>query len=98
MKNKEFMMLQLFADGDNNDMTARSFQLEFKNLLQAVFKKTAYFADFFGGELEALDGVRENETAFYVKTSDIPVTVGTGYDKTATKAFGTGTGSSSRFG
>ena len=49
MKNKEFMMLQLFADGDNNDMTARSFQLEFKNLLQAVFKKTAYFADFFGG-------------------------------------------------
>ena len=59
MKNKEFMMLQLFADGDNNDMTARSFQLEFKNLLQAVFKKTAYFADFFGGELEALEGVRE---------------------------------------
>lgn len=25
MKNKEFMMLQLFADGDNNDMTARRF-------------------------------------------------------------------------
>ena len=42
--------------------------------------------------------MRENETAFYVKTSDIPVTVGTGYDKAATKAFGTGTGSSSRFG
>lgn len=98
MKNKEFMMLQLFAAGDNNDMPARSYQLEFKSLLQAVFKKTAYFADFFGGEIEALDGVRENETAFYVKTSDIPVAVGNGYDKAATKAFGTGTGNSSRFG
>lgn len=98
MKNREFMMLQLFAAGDNNDMPVRSYQLEFKSLLQAVFKKMSYFADFFGGELEALDGVRENETAFYVKTSDIPVVVGTGYDKTKTKAFGTGTGNSSRFG
>ncbi len=41
MKNKEFMMLQLFADGDNNDMTARSFQLEFKNLLQAKRRRMA---------------------------------------------------------
>lgn len=98
MKNKEFMMLQLFATGDNNDMPVRSYQLEFKSLLEVVFKKMSYFADFFVGELEVLDGVRENETAFYVKTSDIPVVVGTGYDKTATKAFETGTGNSSRFG
>ena len=98
MKNKEFMMLQLFAAGDNNDMPVRSYQLEFKSLLEVVFKKMSYFADFFVGELEVLDGVRENETAFYVKTSDIPVVVGTGYDKTATKAFETGTGNSSRFG
>lgn len=90
--------LQLFAAGDNNDLAARSYQLEFKRLLQAVFKKQSYFADFFGGGIEALDGVQENETAFYVKTSDIPVVVGTGYDKTATKAFGTGTANSSRFG
>lgn len=98
MKNKEFMMLQLFAAGDNNNLPVKSYQLEFKNLLQAVFRKMSYFSDFFGGGIEALDGVRENETAFYVKTSDIPVVVGTGYDKTATKAFKTGTGNSSRFG
>ena len=49
MKNKEFMMLQLFAAGDNNDMPVRSYQLEFKRLLKAVFKKMSYFADFFGG-------------------------------------------------
>ena len=89
MKNKEviklMLNLQLFASGDNNDMPARSYQLEFKNLLQAVFRKMSYFSDFFGGEIEALDGVQENETAFYVKTSDIPVVVGTSYDKTATK-------------
>lgn len=98
MKNKEFMMLQLFAAGDNNNLPVKSYQLEFKNLLQAVFGKMSYFSDFFGGGIEALDGVRENETAFYVKTSDIPVVVGTGYDKTATKGFKTGTGNSSRFG
>ena len=95
MKN---MNLQLFTAGENNDLPARNYQLEFKNLLQAVFAKESYFADFFGGAIEALDGVQENETAFYVKTSDIPVVTGTAYDKTATKAFGTGTGSSSRFG
>lgn len=90
--------LQMFAAGDNNDLPARSYQLEFKRLLQAVFKKQSYFADFFGGSIEAMDGIQENETAFYVKTSDIPCVCGTGYDKTATKAFGTGTGNSSRFG
>ena len=90
--------LQLFAAGDNNDLPARSYQLEFKRLLQAVFKKQSYFADFFGGSIEAMDGIQENETAFYVKTSDIPCVCGTSYDKTATKAFGTGTGNSSRFG
>lgn len=92
------MNLQMFAAGENNDLAARSYQLEFRKLLQAVFKKQSYFADFFGGGIEALDGVQENETAFYVKTSNIPVVVGTAYDKDANTAFGTDTGSSSRFG
>lgn len=101
MKNrlvKALVDLQLFVEGDSNGLGARSYQMEFKKLLQAVFKKQSYFADFFGGELEALDGVQENETAFYVKTSDIPVVVGEGYSKDANAAFGTGTGKSSRFG
>lgn len=51
MKNREFMMLQLFAAGDNNDMPVRSYQLEFKSLLQAVFKKMSYFADFSAANL-----------------------------------------------
>lgn len=90
--------LQLFADGNNNDLSARDYQLEFKELLQAVFGAQSYFGDFFGGGLEAMDGVQENEHAFYVKTSDIPVAVGTAYDTGANVAFGTGTGATSRFG
>lgn len=90
--------IQMFAAGENNDQAVRQYQLEFKKLLQAVFKKQSYFADFFGGGIEALDGVQENETAFYVKTSDIPVVVGAEYSKDANTAFGTGTGKSSRFG
>src|SRR5690625_878057 len=82
----------------NQNLSARSYQKEFKQLLQAVFRTQAYFRDFFGDEIEALDGVQHNETAFYVKTSDIPVVVGTEYDKGENVAFGTGTGSSTRFG
>lgn len=90
--------IQLFAEGENNERSVRTYQKDFKGLLQAVFKKQAYFADFFGGGLEALDGVQHNETAFYVKTSDIPVVFGDGYKKDADVAFGSGTSGSSRFG
>jgi len=97
MENRK-MNLQMFAAGNNNDLSARSYQKEFKQLLQAVFAKQSYFADFFGGSIEAIDGIQENETAFYVKTSDIPVVVGTAYKKDAAVAMGAGTGSTNRFG
>lgn len=83
---------------NNNNQAARSYQQQFRQLLQAVFQSRAYFRDFFGGNIEALDGVQHNETAFYVKTSDIPVVVGTAYDKGENVGFGTGTGNSTRFG
>ncbi len=83
----------------NQNQSIRSYQKQFKELLKAVFRTQAYFRDFFvGGEIEALDGVQHNETAFYVKTSDIPVGVGSAYNKDANTAFGTGTGNSTRFG
>lgn len=95
---KKIFNLQLFAAGNNNDSPVRSYQKDFKGLLQAVFKKQSYFGDFFGGGIEALDGVQHNETAFYVKTSDIPVIFGDAYSKDENTAFGTGTSKSSRFG
>src|SRR5690349_12162495 len=82
----------------NQQQAAKTYQKQFKEMLQAVFAHQAYFADFFGGGIEALDGVQNNETAFYVKTSDIPVVVGTGYNTDANTGFGTGTGKSTRFG
>ncbi|AXN58360.1 major head protein [Bacillus phage Wes44] len=81
----------------NNNQSVRSYQKEFKQLLPAVIKKQTYFSDFFGG-IEALDGVQQNDIAFYVKTSDIPVVVGTAYNKDPNVGFGTGTGKSTRFG
>lgn len=82
----------------NEQNTAvRRYTREFKDLMSVVFESRSYFGDFFGGGIEALDGISDNETAFSVKTSDIPVAVGT-YSKDANTAFGTGTGSTSRFG
>src|SRR5690625_6504641 len=72
---------------ENNRLGARSYQPQYKELLQAVFKHEAYFRDFFGGEIEALDGVQHNENAFYVKTSDIPVVV-RNYDTDPDTAMG----------
>lgn len=82
---------------ENNNLSAQSFQLQFREMLPVVFQAQAYFRDFFGGSIEALDGVSNNETAFYVKTSDIPVVIGE-YDTDPNTAFGTGTANSSRFG
>lgn len=81
----------------NNTLSVRQYQAQFKTLLGAVFTKQAYFRDFFGGNIEALDGVSNSAVAFSVKTSSIPVAVNT-YSKDANVAFGTGTAKSTRFG
>src|SRR5690625_5414260 len=82
---------------ENNRLGARSYQPQYKELLEAVFKHEAYFRDCFGGEIEALDGAQHNENAFYVKTSDIPVVV-RNYDTDPDTAMGSGTANSTRFG
>ncbi|GGB26790.1 hypothetical protein GCM10011409_00130 [Lentibacillus populi] len=84
--------------GENNNQAVRSYQKQFKELLQAVYQKQAYFSEFFGGGLEALDGVTHNKTAFSIKTSDIPVVIGTEYNKDPDVGFGKGTSNSTRFG
>lgn len=97
------MNLQLFA-GENNNQSVRSYSSEFRELIQAVFGVQSYFGDFFAGGLEALDGITQKDTAFTVKTSDVAcvITEGTkanpAYKTDANTAFGTGTGSTSRFG
>jgi len=90
---------------ENNNQAVRTYQPQLKKLLQAVYQKQAYFREFFGGGLEALDGVTFNEKAFSLKTSDIPSVIKTGdlkeapaYSTDANTAFGTGTSNSNRFG
>jgi len=90
---------------ENNNQAVRTYQPQLKKLLQAVYQKQAYFREFFGGGLEALDGVTFNEKAFSLKTSDIPSVIKTGdlkeapaYSTDANIAFGTGTSNSNRFG
>ena len=102
----KYMNLQLLATGDNNNLSAKSYAPEFKELLQAVFAKKAYFGDFFAGGLEALDGITHKDKAFSVKTSDVACVITTGvvggtgaaYDTGAAVAFGQGTGNTTRFG
>lgn len=82
---------------NNQNLPVRVYQKQFRELMQAIFRVESYFGDFFAGGLEALDGVSNNAVAFSVKTSDIPVVVGT-YNTGENVAFGTGTGNSTRFG
>lgn len=83
----------------NNQLSARTYQKQFKELLSAVFKKQSHFSDLLvNGNIEILDGVQNNKTAFSVKTSDIPVVVRDKYNTDANVGFGTGTSNSSRFG
>ena len=105
--NKLIFNLKIHDGEGTASNNARQYQMEFKKLLQAVFAVQSYFGDFFVGGLETMDGVSENETAFYVKTSDIPCVIAQGalkdgessaYSKDANVAFGTGTGKSFRFG
>lgn len=81
---------------NNNNLSARTYTKQFAQLMQTVFGVQSVFAPTFG-ELQALDGVQNNATAFSVKTNDVPVVVGE-YDTGANVAFGTGTGNSTRFG
>ena len=81
----------------NQDLPVRRYTVEFRDMLQTVFGAQAFFGDFFAGGLEALEGIQNNDEAFRVKTSDIPVVVGV-YNTDSDVAFGTGTGNSSRFG
>lgn len=96
--------------GDNDVAKVRYYGKQFRELMRAVFGVQAHFRDFFAGDLEVLDGIAEKAVAFSVKTDDIAVAIteGTvnastgaytnGYNTGANVAFGTGTGSTSRFG
>lgn len=77
-------------------MATQLFSDRFVGLLPSVFRSQAAFAGVFG-DLQAVDGVSDSDTALRVKTNDLPTVVGT-YSTDPNVAFGTGTANSSRFG
>ena len=77
-------------------MATQLFSDKFVQLLPVVFQSQAAFTGVFG-DLQAVDGVSDSDTAMRVKTNDLPVVLGT-YSTDPNVAFGTGTANSSRFG
>jgi hypothetical protein len=98
--------LQLFATGENQNQQIRTYNKQLLMILQSVFAVKSYWSDFFTA-LQTLDGISHKDVAFTIKTDDVAaaITVGSleqggtaAYNTGANVAFGTGTGSTSRFG
>lgn len=80
----------------NNNLAANLYDKQYMRSLGTVFGVDKAFANAFL-PIQLTDGVKDNEVAFYVKTNNTPVVLGT-YSTDANTAFGTGTANSSRFG
>ena len=98
--------LQTFADGENQNVGIRSYVKQFHKIFAAVYAVKNYWSDFFT-DLQIMDGIGHKDVAFSIKTNDIEAAVTYGsledggtaaYDTGANVAFGTGTGSTNRFG
>lgn len=79
-------------------MTETRYDLQFKETYPSIFEKLAYFAPAFGGTIEAINGIENNEDMFKIKTKVDSVVINDKYDTDANKGMGTGTANSSRFG
>lgn len=80
----------------NQNEPIKIYTPQYKSLLAAVINATEAFAAF-QAPVQTLDGITHNSLAFSVKASATPVVIGK-YSTDANVGFGTGTGSSSRFG
>lgn len=100
------LYLQLFAAGDNANMPIRSYIKQFHRIFEAVFAVKSLWSDFFT-DLQIMDGISHKDIAFSIKTNDVEAAVTAGsledggtaaYSTGANVAFGSGTGSTNRFG
>ena len=78
-------------------MAIKIYTSQYAGLFQEVLKKKQHFLRTFGGNVQAKDGITENETFLKLKVSDTDVTIQE-YNTGANVAFGTGTSNSNRFG
>lgn len=78
-------------------MAIKIYTKEYAGLLARITQKKSYFLRAFGGKLQVKDGVKDSDTFLHLKTSDTPVVMQE-YSTDENVGFGSGTGSSSRFG
>lgn len=81
---------------NNNNLPVKSYVKQYVRLLDSVFNAKKAFA-YALAPVQILDGIRENATAFSVKTNNTPVVIGN-YNEGADIGVGSGTSSTSRFG
>jgi len=103
---KKTFDLQLFAQGENQGQPINSYIPQLHEILASVFAVKSYWSDFFT-PLQLLDGITNKDIAFSIKTNDVAAAVTDGsleaggtpaYNTGANVAFGSGTGSTNRFG
>ncbi|WAX12710.1 hypothetical protein EC99P2_00013 [Enterococcus phage EC99P2] len=84
------------ANSQNNGLGVRVYREQFVKMLSTVFGAMAYYRPFFG-EIQTLDDISNNDTAFTIKVNNQPV-VPKRYNTDPNVGFGTGTSNSNRFG
>lgn len=78
-------------------MAIKIFTKQYAGLLANVFEKKQHFLNTFGGKLQVQDGITNKDSFIDLKISDTDVVIQK-YDMGENVAFGTGTGTSNRFG
>ncbi|EGP5107640.1 capsid protein [Enterococcus faecium] len=78
-------------------MTIKYYTKQYAGMLPNLFEKKAAFLRAFGGTLQVKDGISQKDTFLELKISDTDVVIQE-YSTDANVGFGTGTGSTSRFG
>lgn len=78
-------------------MAIKVYTREYAGLLTNIFEKKQNFMRTFGGKLQLKDGITNKDTFIDLKISDTDVVIQK-YDTGENVAFGTGTGTSNRFG
>lgn len=78
-------------------MAIKIFTKQYAGLLANVFEKRQNFLNTFGGKLQVQDGITNKDSFIDLKISDTDVVIQK-YDMGENVAFGTGTGTTNRFG
>lgn len=78
-------------------MTIKYFTKDYAGMLPNIFEVKSHFLRTFGGTLQVKDGIAQKDTFMDLKTTDTEVVIQE-YSTDPNVGFGTGTGSSSRFG